>query len=1014
MTHSRSLRMLCASVFGTVSLLANNIAPAAAARLGAHTDAQVGNGPAQMALLPTGQFVTPLAAPGSTYTLLRTGLRPDTNADANGAVTTALSPDGKTLLVLTSGYNTGFYPTNATSLSQNFTTPYIDPKTGLNMKGTTGQFQWVFVFDVSTGVLKKLQQIQLPNAYDGLAWDPAGTRFYVSGGQDDRIYIFKATPAGWAIDAPLPVLGHNTIDAAAAPGFDYDGGILKFTKAGSSAPVQSLGLNFGPMTAGVNVSDDGKQLIAANLQNDSISIVDTATRVAREIKLFHPGPNPSAFGEFPYWVQPHSAVPGGPADKYYITSLRDGQIIAISTSGRAQTITVGGEPAKMILTRDGRFLLVVNPDLDEIEIVDTATDTLRERISVARPGYRYRGSMPNSLALSPNGHTLYVTLAGENAVGVIDLRSGSVIGRIPTGWYPSSVTPSADGTKLFVAIPKSNSGPSPTLKGSYLPPAYPNPTALDQYVYSDEKAGIETIPVPDVGTLGYLSSLVDANDNFPAHGPSLMMQFLQRHIKHVIYIEKENRTYDQVLGDLGEGNGDPRLVEFPQAVSPNHHALALRFGDLDNWYMAGDVSGDGWNWWAQGHANDYTNKSVPVSYAGGGFDFEWNGEVRNTNLASPIFAGATWYGERMTTFADPSGSSTIEPGSKDIAATVGADDDRAGQTGGYIWDTVLRAGLTHRHYGLYVDQTYYSSVTNPFNVPIDRHAYEHHVVQAAPVRPALVGRTDPYYRGWDLNVPDEYRYEEWKREFDGYVKNGALPSLEVLTVMNDHFGNFYDPAKGTGNVGHLTNATLEMASNDHAVGLIVDAVSHSKYWKDTAIFIAEDDSQDGPDHVDSHRSPAYVISPYSRPGVIRTFYSHPSMVRTIEDILGTDYLGMNDANAYSMDDAFEPYPNYQPYDAIIPGNLCQAPVAPDLVPACYSPFAKKTQAVPMVRNLKWWRVNGKKLVFNAPDTDNANEMNRIVWAGTVGDVPYPETRTGEDLSVNREQVLATYKVPAPH
>jgi DNA-binding beta-propeller fold protein YncE len=404
---------------------------------------------------------------------------------------------------------------------------------------------------------------------------------------------------------------------------------------------------------------------------------------------------------------------------------------------------------------------------------------------------------------------------------------------------------------------------------------------------------------------------------------------------------------------------------------------------------------------------DYTNKSVPVSYAGRGFDFEWNGEVRNTNLAARLFGPANFAGERMTTLADPSGSSTIEPGHKDIAATWGADDDRPGQTGGYIWDTVLRAGLTHRHYGLYVDQTFYSSPTNPFNVPIDRYAYRDHVIQAAPVRPALIGRTDPYYRGWDLNVPDEYRYEEWKREFDGYVASGNLPSLEVLTMMNDHFGNFAT------NVGGLQNPTLEMASNDHSVGLIVDAVSHSKYWKDTAIFIAEDDSQDGPDHIDSHRSPAYVISAYSRPGVINTFYNHPAMVRTIEDILGTDYLGMNDANAYSMDDAFTKYPNYQPYDAIIPGVLCQKPVHADLVPACFSPFAKKTQAVPMVRGAKWWRIHGKSLVFKAPDTDDAAAMNRIVWAGTVGDAPYPDTRSGEDLSLNRARVLEAYRVPVP-
>ncbi len=997
MNSSRCLRSLAACAAAAVMLVSGT--PSFGAPLGPHADAAVGGGPSGPALLPTGQYVTPLAAPGSTYTALRTGLRPDTNADANGAVTTALSPDGRTLLVLTSGYNTGFFTTSGAPI----TTPYIDPVTGRNAAAKDGQFQWVFVFDVSSGALQKKQQIALPNAFDGLAWDPAGKRFYVSGGQDDRVYIFKSSASGWTIDAPLPTLGHNTNDDTATP--SYDGGILKFTRAGSSRLVRTLGLNFGAMTAGVGVSADGKELIAANLQDDSISVVDLASRKAREYRLFHPGSTKPS-GEFPYWVQPHASVAGGPTDKVYVTSVRDGEILSLSKTGGERRIAVGGEPGKMTETRDGRLLYVVNPDLDEIDVVDTASDALRARISVQRPGYRYRGSSPNALALNANGSILYVTLAGENAVALIDTQSGRVLGRIPTGWYPSSVTPSADGSKLFVAIPKSNSGPAPTLKGGYLPPAYPNPTHLDQYVYATEKAGVETIPVPDANTLRYLSLLVDANDNFGNRGRSAMMQFLHQHIKHVIYIEKENRTYDQVLGDLGEGNGDPRLVEFPQPITPNHHALAERFGDLDNWYMAGDVSGDGWNWWAQGHANDYTNKTVPVSYAGGGFDFEWNGEVRNLNLALPIFGTPTWYGERMTTLADPSGSSTILPGPKDVAATWGSDDDRRGQTGGYIWDTVLRAGLTHRHYGLYTDQTYYTyDPSNPYEVKIDRHAYRDHVIQAAPVRPALVGRTDPYYRGWDLNVPDEYRYEEWKREFDGYVAKGDLPSLEVLTVMNDHFGNFQY------NVGGLKTPTLEMASNDHSVGLIVDAVSHSKFWKDTAIFIAEDDSQDGPDHVDSHRSIGYTISAYSKPGVVHTFYNHPAMLRTIEDILGTDYLGMNDANAFPMDDAFTTYPDYQPFDAIIPGVLCQPPVHPDLVPDCFSPSARKTRAMPPVRGVKWWNAHGKSLVFTSPDTDDANQMNRIVWAGTVGDVPYPQTRNGDDLSIDRQHVLETLHVP---
>ena len=223
--------------------------------------------------------------------------------------------------------------------------------------------------------------------------------------------------------------------------------------------------------------------------------------------------------------------------------------------------------------------------------------------------------------------------------------------------------------------------------------------------------------------------------------------------------------------------------------------------------------------------------------------------------------------------------------------------------------------------------------------------------------------------------------------------------------MNDHFGDF------STNVGGLQSPTLELASNDHSIGLIVDAVSHSKYWKDTAIFIAEDDSQDGPDHVDSHRSIAWAISAYSKPGVIHTFYNHPAMVRTIEDILGANYLGINDANAFAMDDAFTTNPNYQPYDAIIPGVLCQPPVHQDLVPKCFIPGAKKTPAVPALHSGSWWMRNTKRMVFNAPDRNDPVAFNKLIWQGLVGDAPYPEARTGEDFSLDRENVLNTYRVP---
>ena len=1002
--HKPSGRRLAAAAL-TFALFAGAVLPAAAS---GRSPGLVGGPPWGPALLPTGQLITALAAPGSRFQRIRTGLRPDFNADANGAIASSLSPDGATLLVLTSGYNGYFYTTSGAPI----TAPYIDPTTGQGSGSlTTPQFQWVFVYDVTGSQPKMQQEIQLPNAYNGLAWDPSGQRFYVSGGQDDRIYIFaKAGSGQWAIDAPLPVLGHNDNDNSPEP--TYDGGILKFTAAGSSQLVQSLGLNFGAMTAGVGVAEDGSELYAANLQDDSVSIVDPVARtVTQEIHLYTPSAKARAVGEFPYWVTPHSTRLGGPTDKLYVTSLRDGQILVLRPpSNRFKVITVGGEPGRMLLSPDQQRLYVANPDLDEVEVIDAAHDQVIGRISLIRPGYRYRGSSPNSLALSPDGLRLYVTCGNENSIAVIDLSSGTVLGRIPTGWQPSSVTVSADNTRLYVLNTKAESGPSPTLKGYYKPPDYPNPTYLDQYVYDTEKAGLETIPIPTRSELTQLSGIVDADNGFPGQGRDAMMDFLHRHIKRIIYIQKENRTYDQMLGDLGVGNGDPRLTEFPQKITPNLHQLALQFEDLDNWYMSSDVSGDGWNWAEQGRANDYTNKSVPVSYAGGGFDFEWNGTVRNQNANLPVFhANPSETNERMTTLADPSGNSNIEPGGKDIAATWGADDDRPGQTGGYIWDSVLRAGLSYRHYGLYLDETFYDSPKSPYTIPIVRDAWKSHTVQGAPVRPAITPYTDPYYRGWDLNTPDEYRFEEWNHEFQGYVHNRNLPAFETVLFMMDHMGDF------SSNVEGLANPDTQQASDDHAVGELVDAVSHSPYWSSTAIFVLEDDSQDGPDHVDSHRSTAYVISPWVRHGsIVNTMYTDGNMLATMEDILGIDHLGMNDANAAPMDDVFGTTPNLQPYDVIIPGVLCRPPVHPDLVPECKNPRARKTQYVAPERGGAWWAGHTHRWAWSGPDMNDSSAFNRLVWEGTVGPhVPYPEERSGEDLSANRARVLATLGVPGP-
>ncbi len=902
-------------------------------------DAVVGGNQAA-ALLPIGQYITPTVDPGSSIQQLRTGLRPDGTADANGGISTTLSPNGKTLLVLTSGYNAHFFTRAGTAI----TVPFLSPLTGVPSSITTNTFQWVLVYDVSHGQPVQTQRIALPSSFDGIAWDPSGKRFYVSGGQDDRVYVYAQAAGGYEPSAPFAILNHDSHGTSPQPTYDA-----------------------GAETAGVAVSPDGKELFAANLQNDSVSIVDTKTRkVTHEITM--PGLK-SDSGQYPIWVTPH-AGPSGATDKFYVSCLRQGQVIVFGAAGTQKVINVDGQPGKSLLSKDGSRLYVVNSDLDSIDVIDTATDSVVREINVRRPGYRYRGANPNSLALSANGATLYTTLAGENAIGVIDIAAGVLVGRIPTAWYPSSVTISADGKNLYVSNMKSDTGPNPAHLGPGTKNQSPGGTATgvgfkNEYVLALEKGSLETLPIPDAPTLAYLSAIVDANDLFTAnHEVSNTMRYLRTRIKHVIFIQKENRTYDQVLGDLPVGNGDPRLTLFPQPNTPNHHALAMQYVDLDNFYTSGDVSGDGWTWDYQGYNNDLNHQAVPISYAGDG------------NLYSNTFNGVR--------------------GDSD---TFGTSDDRPRQTGGFIWDSALRAGLSIRHYGQYEGGNY----------PIVRHADLKHAIQGTPGYNPLVGRSDLYFRPWDTSTPDEYRYEEWKSEFDAYVKNRNLPNFEFMCIMMDHTGSL------DSNVAHLNTPELDVASNDHAIGQIVDAVSHSPYWRSTAIFIEEDDAQDGPDHVDSHRSPAFVISPYTaRNHVVHTFYNSDNVLRTMEDLLGIDHLGLNDANSASMDDVFVPQRNLQPYDGLIPGNLCRRPVDPTLVPDCSNPQmrARITRAVAPLRTAQWWSAQTKDLTFARPDANDAGDYNRLLWKGIAGDdLAYPETRSGLDLSVDRAAFLASAKPP---
>lgn len=964
----------------------------------------VGNLERGGALLPTGQVITPTVAPGSTFSLLGTGRRSDGNAAAAEAVTTALSPDGKTLLVLTSGYNKDFKDEET---GEDFTYPVLDPQTGAPSDVTTTNAEWVFVFDVSSGNLLKRQQINIPNTYNGLAWAPDGKRFYVSAGIDDRVHVYTLQGNQYVADAPFILLGHNSNQTAPFP--EYDGGLLKGTKAEEAAT--------GAVVAGIAVSKDGKTLVAANFENDSVSIVDASTRkVLQEIKFFVPGKD-IATGEFPFDVAIKNTNSGA-ATKAFVSSQRDNEVLAVDIATQAITrIPVGDQPNKILLSPDQNLLYVANGNSDSVSVIDTNSNKVVRTINLSRPGEKYKGANPNSLALSPDRRTLYVTLGGENAVAVVELSRSQVTGRIPTGWYPNSVNVSRDGKRLYVVNAKSNAGPNPSNGRTTEAGEARNDTFRNEYNWALEKAGISVIPIPNGGTLAALSRQVDKNNGFANRRPDPLMAFLQTKIKHVIYIVKENRTYDQVLGDLPVGNGDPALTVFPQAISPNHHRLASDFVTLDNFYDSGESSGVGWNWSTYGRTTDYTEKTQSVLYGNASFNgltYDYEGTNRNINLALPqTTATPSQFTTRLTGILDPTGNSSILPGTKDVNAPEGDGELEPDAVGGFLWDAALRAGKTVRNYGFFVDGSYSTSQEdptqpdpeNPLYIPISAVPFAANIPQASPDKRALIGKTDIYFRGYDQKNSDIYLYNEWARDL---AQNG-LPNLSLVRLPHDHFGNFDQAVAG------LNTAELQMADNDYAVGLLVENISKSPQWRETAIVVIEDDSQDGPDHVDGHRSVAYIISPYTKRGaLVSTNYNTVSILRTIEDLLGIGYLGITDANAQPMADVFTRTPNMRPYTAIVPGNLCKSPVDPNLVPACSDPSVVKTAAIPSRHDKQWWAQATKNFYFEVEDKLDAAAFNQLLWAGIKGDsVPYPTERSSADLRQNRVQLLSQRHMSGP-
>jgi DNA-binding beta-propeller fold protein YncE len=901
-------------------------------------------------LLPTGQALTPTAAPGARFTPLVAQVGPHPSYIADGAAAIAVSPNKREMLVLTSGYNR---------------------YNGADGKRLDAQStQYVFRYAISDRGARWVQTLQVPNSFGGIAWQPDERGFVVGGGVDDAIYLFARRGSQFATAGKIP-LGH---------------------KAG-------LGADVLPQTAGIAVSPDGRRALVANYYNDSVSLIDLAQKKVIAEQDLRPGKiNPAGSGvsggEFPF------AIAWADAAHAWVSAPRDRQLVALtitgdrlSVTGRVKTI---GEPTALLVDPKSHRLVATEDNADRLAIIDTTTGRLTAEPRLALPMALAalplgKGLNPNGLAALDDGRLL-VTLGGINALAV--LNSGTVEALIPTGWYPSAVATSAGNRSVFVVNRKSPPGPNPHGCAPQLAIYRGQPNACgaaNQYIYQLEKAGLLQFPTPNQRQLAATTLQVATNIGLPgaaerAAAEARMAQIRAR-VKHVVFIIKENRTYDQVLGDLEVGNGDPRLAILGRALSPNHHRLARQFVSLDNFYDSGEVSATGWSWSTAARATDLTEKTTPVNYADRGLAYESEEADRF------VYAQQT-PAERHATNPKLSADPDLLPGPALLTAPDPDDDDRPNQ--GFLWNAAIGAGLSVRNYG-FADASIYDAGV-PGSVPVVREPFKEKRRIFTPGDRLLASRSDPYFRGFDQKLADYWRVLEWQREYDRQEGAGTLPQLTLLRISHDHFGDFDKAIDGVNTV------ETQMADNDYSLGLVVERIARGKAADSTLIFVVEDDAQNGADHVDARRSVAFVIGPYVRHGaLVSTRFTTINLLRTIEAVLGLKPLGLNDALAEPMADLFDLTVRQWSYRAEAADILrtTQLPIPADR-------FTGTQASACSGRSADFWAAAMKGQNFSSEDRLDAAAFNSALWRG-LGSGPEPVTRDGRDLR-NRAAVKAG---PAP-
>ena len=721
-----------------------------------------------------------------------------------------------------------------------------------------------------------LDNVVIPKSWYGLKFTKDEKYLYVSGGNDNWILKYAI------VDNKLVLKDSMTL--------------------GAKWPVK-----ISP--AGLDIDDTKQTMYVVTKENNSLYVMDLATKKIKST--------------LPLGAEAFTCMLSPDKKELYVSLWGGDRILVYNTAQHkmVDSITVGDNPNEICLSKNGNYLFVANANDNSVSVIDIKQRKVLETLNAALYPNSVPGSTTNSVSLSTDEKTLYVANADNNCLAVFDVSkpgSSKSKGFIPVGWYPTVVRVIAN--KIFVANGKGFTsmanpyGPSPIDEHEKISYHQGDPQQTVQYIGGLFKGTLSIINTPTEKQLSDYSQLVfkntpyNKNDELLSKGeggnPIPMKIGDASPIKHVFYIIKENRTYDQVLGDMPEGNGDSSLCLFGEKITPNLHAIAREFVLLDNFYVDAEVSADGHNWSMGGYANDYLEKTWPTSYGGrgGSYDAEGNRAIANNK-------------------------------------------------GGFIWDHCARAGISYRTYGEFADD------------------YKPNI-------PVLKNHFCSYYTSWDQTVRDTTRVGQWKRDFDSLLAINALPQLSTLRIINDHTEGL---SKGR------PTPFAHCADNDLAVGMFIDYLSKSPVWKESVVFVLEDDAQDGPDHVDAHRSPAYIAGGFvKRKFVDHTMYSTTSMLRTIELILGMAPMSQYDAAATTMWRCFQPTADLSPFNA---------------KPLQWNINEKNT-----VQNA--WQRKSETFDFTKEDRIPDREFTEVIWKAVKGEnaiVPAPKRAAFVKLTDKKDE-----------